>query len=121
MSKSNCSPHLRLAITLPYRNASALVPWTWQHSPPLPPFLAPPGEEAAVESAVAAARLAWHGLSYEEAATHRDTPLALTPLRCVALRNLLLWLWQREGGTRRVWARGGRAVRRVTVPIRSLG
>ena len=74
-------------------------------SPPLPPFLAPPGEEAAVESAVAGARLAWHALSYEEAAAHRDTPLALTPLRCVALRNLLLWLWQREGGMRRVWAR----------------
>jgi hypothetical protein len=89
----------RASLPEPAEDASS------HRSPPLPPFLAPPGEEAAVESAVAAARLAWHGLSYEEAATHRDTPLALTPLRCVALRNLLLWLWQREGGTRRVWAR----------------
>ena len=48
------------------------------------------------------ARLPWSVLSYEEVAGYRDTPLALTPLRCVALRNFLLWLWHRGGGVARV-------------------
>ena len=101
--------------------ASAAEPPEEPGAPGTVPHLGPPGAQAAVTAAVGEQRQLWWQLSAAEAAAYRGTAHEAFPRRCLALRNLLLWLWAEVRGRPRDgaaigWVRVADARRRLHAP-----